>query len=100
MYNVVYLPTAKRQLADAVLYIAEELLSPDAAGNLLDEVDDRIRTLSEYPYRHPLYPSPYAIKHEIRFLPVKNYLVFYIILEEQKTVEIWRFFHQRQEVKF
>ena len=39
MYKVVYLPTARRQLEEAVVYIAEELCSPDAAAALLDAVD-------------------------------------------------------------
>ena len=38
------------------------------------------------------------MKHEIRFFSVKNYLAFYVIREEEKTVEIWRFLHQRQNV--
>ena len=100
MYKVVYLPTARQQLMNAVLYIAEELSSPDAAASLLDEVDDQISKLSEYPYRHRIYPLVFAMKHEIRFLPVKNYSVFYVIREEEKTVEIWRFLHQRQRVRF
>ena len=85
---------------NAVLYIAEELSAPDAAASLLDEVDDQVSKLSEYPYRHRIYPLMFAMKHEIRFFPVKNYSVFYVIREEEKTVEIWRFLHQRQRVRF
>lgn len=98
MYEVVYLPTARKQLMDAALYIAAELSSPDAAENLLAAVDEQIGKLCSHPYRHPVYPALYAMKHEIRFFPVKNYLVFYVVKEEQKTVEIWRFLHQRQNV--
>ena len=98
MYEVVYLPTARKQLMDAALYIATELLSPDAAENLLTEVDEQVGKLCSHPYRHPVYPTLYAMKHEIRFFPVKNYLIFYVVKEELKTVEIWRFLHQRQNV--
>ena len=38
------------------------------------------------------------MRHEIRFFPIKNYLIFYVVKEELKTVEIWRFLHQRQNV--
>ena len=51
MYKVVYLPTARRQLEEAVVYIAEELCSPDAAAALLDAVDEAVRALMEMPYR-------------------------------------------------
>ena len=81
---------------DAALYIAAELAAPDAAEQLLATVDEQIGKLCDHPYLHPVYPASYAMKHEIRFFPVKNYLVFYVVQEEQRTVEIWRFLHQRQ----
>ena len=96
MYKVVYLPTAREQLSDAAIYIATELSAPDAANDLLDEVDLQVTKLSEFPYRHSVYPTLYAMKHDIRYFPVKNYIVFYVVKEEQKTVEIWRFLHQLQ----
>lgn len=99
MYRVVYLPTARQQLEDAVLYIAVDLCAPDAAMKLVDEVDEAVRRLEEMPYRFPIYHTLYAVKREIRFFPLKNYNVYYVIDEDAKTVEIWRVLHrlQRQE---
>ena len=99
MYDVVYLPKARQQLMDAVLYIASELAAPQAAESLLDEVDKCVDSLKEMPYRYAVYHSLYAMKHEIRFIPVKGYLLFSTVKEEQKTVEVWRFLHQRQNTK-
>ena len=98
MYDVVYLPTARKQLTDAALYIATELSATDSAENLLTAMDELIGKLCNHPYRHPVYPTVYAMKHEIRYIPVKNYLVFYVVKEEQKTVEIWRSLHQRHNM--
>ncbi len=98
MYKVVYLPTARRELEEAVLYIACELCAPDAAAVLLDEIDHAVLTLKEMPYRHALYPSLYALKNEVRFFPVKNYNVFYVVDETQQTVEIRRILYQRRNV--
>lgn len=99
MYRVVYLPTARQQLEDAVLYIAVDLCAPDAAMKLVDEVDEAVRRLEEMPYRFPIYHTLYAVKREIRFFPLKNDNVYYVIDEDAKTVEIWRVLHrlQRQE---
>ena len=97
MYKVVYLPTAKRQLENAVMYIAVDLCAPDAAAALADEVDASVQKLKEMPYRFPIYHAVYAMKHEIRFFPVKNYHVFYVVNEESKTVEIWRILHRLQK---
>jgi toxin ParE1/3/4 len=96
MYKVVYLPTARQQLTDAALYIASDLSAPGAAENLLNEVSRQVEGLSEYPYRHAIYYTPFAMKREIRFFPVNNYNVFYVVREDQKTVEIWRSLLQRQ----
>lgn len=99
MYKVVYLPTARQQLEDAVMYIAVDLCAPGAAMNLADEVDEAAQKLKEMPYRFPIYHSLYAMKHEIRFFPVKNYIVYYVIDEDTKTVEIWRILHSLQKQK-
>ena len=96
MYRVVYLPTARKQIEDAVMYIAIDLCAPDTAMNLADEVDQAVQKLKEMPYRFPIYHTLYAMKREIRFFPVKNYNVYYVIDEDSKTVEIWRVLHRLQ----
>lgn len=99
MDKVVYLPTARRQLEDAILYIATDLCAPDAAMALADAVDASVQKLREMLYRFPIYHTLYAMKHEIRCFPVKNYNVHYVIHEETKTVEIWRVLHQLRNQK-
>lgn len=99
MYKVVYLPTARRQLEEAALDIAEDLNAPDAAMALLDAVDAAVQPLRDMPYRCPLYPALYALKQEVRFIPVKSYNIYYVVVEETKTVEIWRVLHQRRNQK-
>ena len=96
MYDVVYLPAAEQQLTDAVVYTATQLNSPDSAEHLLEMVDSVAKSLMEMPYRYPIYPAFHAIKSEIRYVPIMNYLLFYTVSEENHTVEIWRFLHQRQ----
>lgn len=97
MYKVVYLPTARQQLEDAVMYIAVELGAPDAALALADEVDEAVRKLREMPYCFPIYHTVFAAQHEIRFFPVKNYHVYYVVDENTKTVKIRRNLHRSQK---
>lgn len=66
---------------------------------LLDAVDAAVQPLRDMPYRCPLYPALYALKREVRFIPVKNYNIYYVVVEETKTVEIWRVLHQQREQK-
>ena len=96
MYKVVYLPTARQQLENAVMYIAVDLCAPDTALSFADGVDKVVHKLQEMPYRFPIYHTLYAMKHEIRFFPVKNYNVYYVINEDTKTVEIWRILRRLQ----
>ena len=96
MYKTLYLPTAKRELEEAALYIATELAAPDAAIALLDEIDGAVRKLREMPYRHPIYHALYAMKREVRFFPVKHFNVFYVVDEEHKVIEIQRILYQRR----
>ena len=97
MYEVIYLPTARKQLEDIVDYLASELNAPDAAIDFIDEVGMAAKNLAEMPYRHPIYHTSFAVLEEVRWLPVKNYNVFYKVFEEEKTVEIRRVLHQLQD---
>ena len=97
MYEIIYLPTTRKQLEDIVDYIAAELAAPDTAFDFIDEVDKAIKSLAEMPYRHPIYHTSFAVLEEVRWISVKNYNVFYKVFEEDKTVEIRRVLHQLQD---
>jgi len=99
MHEVIYLPTARRQLEGIVDYLAFELNAADAALDFIDKVDTVAKSLAEMPYRHPIYHTSFAVLEEVRWISVKNYNVFYKIFEEEKTVEICRALHQFQDVE-
>ena len=99
MYEIIYLPTARKQLEDIVDYIAVELAVPDAALDFIEEVGKATKSLAEMPYRHPIYHTSFAVLEEVRWISVKNYNVFYKIFEEEKTVEIRRVLHQLQNAE-
>ena len=99
MYEVIYLPTASKQLEDIVKYIVVESARPGAAFEFIEEVDKAAKSLAEMPYRHPIYHTSFAVLEEVRWISVKNYNVFYNIFEEEKTVEIRRVLHQLQDAK-
>ena len=60
-------------------------------------MDESAKSLSEMPYRLPIYHTSFAVLEEVRWLPVKDYDVFCRVLEEEKTVEIRRVLHQLQD---
>ena len=95
-YGIHITKAADADLNNAIDYIDNYLLNPQVADDLLDEAETRIRDLASFPEKHSLVEDPVLNVWGIRFIPVKNYLVFFIISEKEKRVYIVRFLHSRQ----
>jgi plasmid stabilization system protein ParE len=81
MYKLKYLPLAQKDLRDIISYIADNLKAPKAAMDLLDALDQSIYRLQQFPYSCKVYLPIEPLEAEYRMLSVKNYLVFYIVLQ-------------------
>lgn len=57
MYNLSYLPIARRDITDIVNYIAETLAAPRAALDLPEALDESISHLKNFPYPCRVYQS-------------------------------------------
>ena len=88
---------AERDLIGAADYIEFNLHNPQAADALLDEADDRIGSLADYPEQCSLVDDPVLQSWRIRFLTVKKYLAFYIVSEEKRTIFVVRFLHSKRD---
>lgn len=98
MFKLSYLPLANRDIADAVNYIADELLAPKAALDLLDALDKSISRLKDFPYSCRVYQPVKPLEQEYRIMPVKNYAVFYTVDEQKKLVEITRVIYAKRDL--
>jgi len=96
MPEIKYLPSFQQELNAIVEYIMFNLEAPQAALNLLDELEKSILNLKVNPLSHRLYRPVKPIKTEYRVLTVKNYLVFYVVLEE--TIEIHRIIYKKRNL--
>lgn len=96
MYEIKYLPLAKKDLTDITTYIAEHLKAPKAAVDLLNELDKSISRLKQYPYSCKVYQPIKGLENEYRLLPVKNYAVFYVVKEQ--VVEIHRVVYAKMDL--
>ncbi len=56
--------------------------------DFIDALDKSILRLKQYSYSCKLYQPQEPLETEYRFLPVKNYLVFFVVTEN--VVEIHR----------
>ena len=97
MYKLKYLPLAQKDLWDITSYIADNLKAPKAAIDFVDTLDNSISRLQQFPYSCKLYQSQESLEAEYRLLSVKNYLVFYIVTENE--VEIHRIVYAKMNLE-
>lgn len=95
-YKIVFEPYALRDLNEIVRYIAEILKEPTIAKRIYKSIKEQILSLESMPYRHKLIDDKVLNKKEIRKMPVENYLAFYFVIEETKTVHIIRILYSRR----
>jgi plasmid stabilization system protein ParE len=90
MYKLEYLPIARQDMIDIAQYISRELLNPLAAEKLAKEMIESADKLRDFPYANRVYNPIRPLEYEYRRLIVENYLMFYYIDEESKTITIAR----------
>lgn len=71
-----------------VKYIASELKVPEAALHLLNEMEHSIASLSQFPQRVSLTEEEPWCSCGVRKMPVKNFLIYFWIDEENSKVQV------------
>lgn len=95
-YSLRYLPLFYEELDRDVSYIATQLGNLNAANNLLDEVESAIlKRIEDGPESFEQVPSKKTRPNAYYKIYVKNYIIYYVILEENgsKIMEVRRFLH-------
>jgi len=87
-YIVKLYARAYRDLNGIYTYIAENLLEPDTAFNMVDELEKAIFSLEQLPERGAIRRFGNYANGEYRQLFVKNYVIIYRILREVKEVHV------------
>jgi addiction module RelE/StbE family toxin len=88
VYEVKIITQAQEQMAEIVDYISNELCVPDAANNLLKEMESSIMSLSEFPERYQLIDEEPWRTEGVRKLLVNNFLIYYWIDKDRKKVQV------------
>lgn len=79
---------AEKQIREIAWHIAVELQNPDAAEDLMDSFETDINKLGRNPERHRLVDEEPWRSEEIRWIKVKNYLVYFWIDIENASVHV------------
>ena len=92
-YKIRIFPTAKQDMEDVIAYL--NTLSPEVALRYYDLLVDEIASLAKMPERCPR-PKDLALAAKgYRYLIVKNYLVFYVVVGD--TVQVRRILYARRD---
>ena len=96
MPKLVVSPAADRDLDSILSYLINELCNPQAAGNLLDEIESAYDALVEAPEAFELCRDGRLVDLEYRKVKVGNYLMIYQYDSEFDEIDVLRFFHESQ----
>lgn len=96
--KIVYTFQAQQDLKNIYEYIAYSLLVPDTARNMSRQIMQSVRSLETMPERNPLYKEEPWHSQGVRFIPVKNYLLFYTVNNETHTVSIVRILYGGMDI--
>jgi len=95
--NITYI--AEEDILSTVRYIANVLKNPIAANTLLDEIEKHEKILEDTPGIYPFVHDEYLAGKGLKYVSIKNFLLFYTIDEKNKIVNIIRFLYGRRDWK-
>lgn len=98
-YQVIYSPAALDDLRHIFNYIAHVLLAGQAAQNQIVHIRREIRKLELFPEKHEQVDWEPWVSMGTRKMSVDNYVVYYRVDNESKSVTIVRIFYGGRDVE-
>jgi addiction module RelE/StbE family toxin len=96
VYRLRFSKLFKRDIDSSYNYIKNKLEAPMAADNLIKEIIKKIDKIKENPNIRPLVQDKYLASLGYRLINVKNYVIFYIIGNDNKHIKIIRFLYNKR----
>ena len=90
---------AEEDILTTVRYIANVLKNSIAANTLLDEIERYEKILEDTPGIYPFVHDEYLAGKGLKYVTIKNFLLFFTIDEKNKNVNIIRFLYGRRDWK-
>ena len=88
MNNLIFSKIIDGDIDSCNIYIKDTLDAPMAAESLMKELYEKLDYIRKNPYSRPLVHDKLLASFGIRFVKVKNYLLFYNIEENEAKNEI------------
>ena len=96
-YTVSYLPIFDADLADAWSYIAFKLKNPTAADKLMSDTEEAILKRVQMPTSFQQYHSKKERAHPYYRIEVRNYNVWYVVIDD--VMEVRRFLYSKRDAE-
>ncbi|WP_454962203.1 type II toxin-antitoxin system RelE/ParE family toxin [Eggerthia catenaformis] len=98
-YKVGYSINALDDLREIYAYIANKLLIPETATAQLGRIRKEVHSLDFMPTRYALVEWGPWHSMKIHQLPVDNFIVYYLVDDEERTVTIARIFYGGRDIE-
>lgn len=96
-YKLQYLPLFEQDLVQTANYITNVLNNPDAAEKLVDDVETAILERLDHPLAFEPYPSAKKRKYSYYRIYVRNYVIYYVVIED--VMEVRRFLYGARDTE-
>ena len=97
-YSISYTDEALQDLRDIFDYISIELKSPRVAASQVKRIRDEVRSLDLFPKRYKVVEWEPWMKRGMHQMSVDNFIVFYVVSETAKAVQIVRIFYGKRDI--
>lgn len=87
-YKLIILPEAQNDIRSIVLYIARELMAPQAALELQDEFQKAINSLARMPKRIKTVEEQPWKNAGIRKIHIRNYYIYFLVDDVEMAVKV------------
>ena len=91
-YKILISPIFEIDLAEIDFYLSEY---PKKVKRIIEKIDKALPVLANMPKIHPVYEDFPVFRKMI----VEDYLIFYLVNEKEKNVEIHRLIYGRMDLK-
>jgi Plasmid stabilisation system protein. len=100
-YRVRFLPLFEWDLAEITDYISYNLINPQAANLLVDEIEKAVSERLMCPESFEPYPSAKDRKYPYYRIYVKNFIIYYVVIDDEdvmfKIMEVRRILYNRRD---
>lgn len=96
-YKIIYTQNALADLDNVSDYIKYNLCNISAADRIVEDFFAEGDSLDVFPNRYPLCNDDLLRAWGIRFVPIKNYLLFYVVREDEQAVYVIRFLYGKRD---